>query len=123
MRQIQIKRVYDRASENDGFRILVDRLWPRGIKKENLKMDYWAKELAPSTPLRKWFHENLDGNWDEFTQKYKYELLHSQISPELFSILKNQDIVTLLTAVKDDKHNYIHILKDYLEILDCYSKQ
>lgn len=63
MTEIKIKRVYEDPSDTDGYRVLVDRLWPRGMKKEHLKYDYWAKELTPSSDLRKWFHDDVPGHW------------------------------------------------------------
>ena len=70
MTKIKIKRVYEDTSDTDGYRVLVDRLWPRGMKKEHLKYDYWAKELTPSSDLRKWFHDDVPGHWKEFAEMY-----------------------------------------------------
>ena len=70
MTEIKIKRVYEDPSDTDGYRVLVDRLWPRGMKKEHLKYDYWAKELTPSSDLRKWFHDDVPGHWKEFAEMY-----------------------------------------------------
>ena len=66
MVQVRIKRVYEDFSETDGYRVLVDKLWPRGIKKEWLKYDYWAKDITPSAALRRWFHEDIPGHWGDF---------------------------------------------------------
>ena len=66
MVQVRIKRVYEDFSETDGYRVLVDKLWPRGIKKEWLKYDYWAKDITPSAALRRWFHEDIPGHWNDF---------------------------------------------------------
>lgn len=66
MTQVNIKRVYDEPSEQDGYRVLVDRLWPRGMKREYLKYDYWAKEVTPSNDLRKWFHADIEKRWGGF---------------------------------------------------------
>lgn len=66
MTQVNIKRVYDEPSEQDGYRVLVDRLWPRGMKREYLKYDYWAKEVTPSNDLRKWFHADIEKRWGDF---------------------------------------------------------
>mgnify|MGYP003597596918 FL=1 len=74
---IRSKRIYDEVSDADGKRILVDRLWPRGIKKENAQIDWWAKEITPSNELRKWYHEDIENRWEEFQQKYQTELQSS----------------------------------------------
>jgi len=70
MTQVNIKRVYDEPSEQDGYRVLVDRLWPRGMKREYLKYDYWAKEVTPSNDLRKWFHADIEKRWGTFADMY-----------------------------------------------------
>ena len=77
MTLIQIKRVYEPEEQSDGYRVLVDKLWPRGIKKESLHYDYWAKEITPSTELRQWYHQNEEKNWEEFRQRYLLELNES----------------------------------------------
>lgn len=115
MTKIQLKRVYDKAASSDGFRILVDRLWPRGIKKENLEYDLWAKEVAPSAELRKWFHENPTQEWDEFKQKYLVELKSSQAAKELAETIKKHKTVTLIYALKNTEQNNAIVLKEYLE--------
>lgn len=74
MVQVRIKRVYEDFSETDGYRVLVDKLWPRGIKKEWLKYDYWAKDITPSAALRRWFHEDIPGHWNDFVVMYQKEL-------------------------------------------------
>ncbi len=74
MIQVRIKRVYEDFSETDGYRVLVDKLWPRGMKKEWLKYDYWAKDITPSSTLRKWFHEDIPGHWEDFVMQYQKEL-------------------------------------------------
>lgn len=115
MVQVRIKRVYDDYSEADGYRVLVDKLWPRGIRKEWLKYDYWAKGVTPSTALRKWFHEDSEGHWNEFVELYQKEL---EASPEVADFLlhiKPYPVVTLLYASKEPVHNHARILRDYLE--------
>jgi uncharacterized protein YeaO (DUF488 family) len=74
---IQVKRIYDSVTEDDGYRVLIDRLWPRGFSKEDAKVDLWMKEIAPSTELRKWFHHDPD-KWMEFQQRYKDELVNKK---------------------------------------------
>ena len=114
MPHIQIKRVYDTADPTDGYRILVDRLWPRGIRKDALPYDLWAKDLTPSTPLRQWFHEAPDERWLEFRRRYRLELAAAPSMSELISRIQPYDTVTLLYAAKDSAHNHALILQDYL---------
>lgn len=117
---IYLKRIYDESSEDDGVRILVDRLWPRGISKEKANLDEWLKEIAPSTELRKEF--NHDPNkFPDFKQKYKEELkLEKQREQlkELMEIVKDYSNVTLLYAAKDEKYNQAVVLKEVLEGMD-----
>lgn len=110
---IQIKRIYDDVSGDDGKRILVDRLWSRGISKENAHLDLWLKEIAPSTELRKWFHAESVEHWDEFKQRYLKELATNPAVKELLKIVSHHK-VTLLYSAKDVEHNHAIILKEYL---------
>ncbi|MCU0372199.1 MAG: DUF488 domain-containing protein [Ignavibacteria bacterium] len=111
--ELKIKRVYETPSANDGTRILVDRLWPRGISREKGKIDIWLKEIAPSNELRKWY--GMDpGKWEEFKMKYTAEL---EKLDEPVSILREEIIkgtVTLLYAKKDSLHNHAQILKEFM---------
>ncbi len=111
---IHTKRIYDESAENDGKRILVDRLWPRGIKKENAKIDLWPKEITPSTELRKWYHEDIENRWHEFQQRYKREL--KCVQPQLVELkhLAENEQVTLLTAAKNEGHNHVTVLIEVL---------
>mgnify|MGYP003623569938 CR=1 FL=1 len=115
MIQIQAKRVYENEDKSDGFRILVDRLWPRGIKKENLHYDLWEKEIAPSTQLRQWFHSDETKNWDEFRKKYIQELDDNPETETFVRTVKNHKKVTLLYALNNTEQNHADILKEYLE--------
>lgn len=115
MTQVKLKRVYEDYNENDGYRILVDRLWPRGMKKEHLHFDLWAKEITPSSDLRKWFHENPENNWELFSSKYKKELKESESVKEFIENIKKYPVVTLLYASKSENHNHAIILKDFIE--------
>ena len=113
---IQIKRIYEPASPADGKRILVDRLWPRGISKESAQIDLWPKELTPSTELRRWFHQDdaMESRWDEFTTRYLIELeTQSQAITALRELLKNQSL-TLLTAAKNMQQNHATFLREIL---------
>ncbi len=111
---IQIKRVYEAADPADGFRILVDRLWPRGIRKDALPYDLWPKDLTPSPALRRWFHEDPDGRWAEFSQRYQSELATAPSVDEVISRIRPYDTVTLLSAAKATDHNHALILRDFL---------
>ena len=111
---IQIKRVYEPYAKQDGFRILVDRLWPRGIKKENAHIDIWLKEVAPSTALRKWFHQERE-NWQEFVKKYKQELRNNDALTELRQLVKEHKKVTLLYGAKDEGHNHAQVLMKLID--------
>jgi uncharacterized protein YeaO (DUF488 family) len=110
---IQVKRVYEEASSRDGCRVLVDALWPRGIKKEDLKMNSWCKELAPSAELRKQFHKQPD-SWSDFRQHYLKELkYHSADVEKLFELAKGRTL-TLLYGSRDTEHNNAVVLRDFL---------
>ena len=111
---IKIKRVYDDISQQDGKRVLVDGVWPRGIKKEDLEHDEWMKDIAPSTDLRKWFDHDAD-KWNEFKKKYKKEL--KDYKEDLKQLKKDSDghNVTLLFAAKDEEHNQAVVIKEYVE--------
>ena len=115
MTQIKIKRVYEPEEENDGYRVLADRLWPRGISKENLHYDLWAKDITPSATLRQWYHRDEVGHWDEFRKKYRKELEDSSAVKEFIDGVKSQEVVTLLYASKNAEENHALILQDFLE--------
>src|SRR5512144_1502269 len=108
----QIKRAYEPPSPEDGTRVLVDRLWPRGISKDKLKLDAWTKELAPSNELRKWFHHDVD-NWSEFEKRYFKEL--SQQAEKVDELRKQakRHTVTLVYGARDETHNNAMALKKY----------
>lgn len=114
MATIKIKRAYEPAEKSDGFRILVDRLWPRGIPKEEAHLGAWLKEIAPSNQLRKWFNHDTD-RWEEFREKYSTELQLSQAKEELLEQVKKHTTITLIYAAKDEQHNQAVVLKEYLE--------
>ena len=119
---IRLKRAYDAPDPADGQRVLADRLWPRGLAKVKAHIDFWAKDVTPSTPLRKWFHEHPE-QFDEFRQRFLAELAtldadHNAMLDELRTRLA-QGPVTLLTAahrLEDDAaHTHLHVLRDFLE--------
>lgn len=113
---IQLKRAYDPVEDTDGYRILVDRLWPRGVSKEKLKLDDWFKEIAPSDELRNWFDHDSE-KFEEFKQRYYAELDSNESTQieELISICQSHDTVTLIFAAKDRGHNNAVALKEYLK--------
>ncbi len=110
---IQLKRAYDRASSKDGRRFLVERLWPRGVKKSQLRMDAWFKEVAPSTALRQWFSHD-PGKWDEFRRRYFAELDERPEAWEHLLQAARRGRVTLLYSSHDQEHNNAVALRDYL---------
>lgn len=110
---IKIKRIYEEAEESDGFRILVDRLWARGLSKDRAKVDLWLKDIAPSDKLRKWFAHDPE-KWDEFRRRYSEELKDKKEMMALI-IEKARGKVSLLYSAKDEKHNNAAVLKEYIE--------
>lgn len=113
---IAIKRAYEDVSPSDGLRVLVDRLWPRGVKKTEARIDHWLKNLAPSDELRKWFHAN--GNWPMFKKRYFKELSSPEASADLemlYRLLNDHSQVTLVYASADAQHNNAVALKELLE--------
>jgi uncharacterized protein YeaO (DUF488 family) len=113
---LQLKRVYDERNERDGARFLVERLWPRGIRKSALADAQWLKDVAPSTELRKWFHHDPE-RWNEFRRRYFAELKHRKdpLSPILEAARKGT--VTLLYSSHDSEHNNAVALKEFLQHL------
>src|SRR5579875_3364190 len=111
---VRIKRAYEKPSPQDGARYLVDRLWPRSVTKAALKLDGWVKEVAPSTPLRRWFAHD-PAKWQEFRRKYFQELdRHSDLLAPLAAAVQ-KGTVTLIYAARDTEHNNAVALKEYLE--------
>jgi len=111
---VKIKRIYDGVDDNDGIRILVDRLWPRGISKEKANLDYWLKEIAPSDELRKYFNHD-PRKYNEFKKSYILELRDGKALEayhKLKNILETNDNVTLLYAAKDEINNNAQVLKE-----------
>ena len=113
MKTIRIKRIYDEASEDDGYRILVDRLWPRGITKIKAKLDEWDKEIAPSSELRKWFDHKAD-RFEEFSTLYREELLAKENELTRLRTIAKTEAISLLYGAKDPKINHAIVLRDVL---------
>jgi len=111
---IRIKRAYEPPSKEDGLRILVDGLWPRGLKKEALKVHEWVKAIAPSAGLRKWFG-HVVGNWKGFQRKYRAELKDNPAVKDLLEKYGHHSVITLVYSAKDEQHNQAVVLRDYLE--------
>lgn len=118
MKQIKIKRVYQAPEHTDGRRILVDRIWPRGLTKEKANIDFWAKDLAPSTELRKWYQHDPD-KWDEFKRRYFDELNKNQAALIQFQNAVGNANVTLLFSSRETKLNNARALKTYLVSRRC----
>ena len=111
---LKTKRVYEPAEASDGIRFLVERLWPRGIKKEELKMETWLKDAAPSPALRKWFGHDPD-KWDEFQRRYRAELESNPDAWQPILQAAKQGNVTLLYSARDTEHNSAVLLKEFVE--------
>jgi uncharacterized protein YeaO (DUF488 family) len=110
---VKIKRVYQEAEPADGRRILVDRLWPRGVSKDAARVDWWLKEIAPSNELRRWFAHD-PSKWEEFQAHYRAELEARQPQLDELRALAARETVTLLYAAKDQEHNNAVLLKELL---------
>jgi uncharacterized protein YeaO (DUF488 family) len=110
---IKIKRIYEEYSGDDGYRILVDRLWPRGVSKEKAHIDLWLKDVAPSTELRKWFGHD-PAKWADFKKKYIVELKVNPAFITLKNVLKKEKNITLLYGARDTEHNEARVIQSYL---------
>ncbi len=111
---IKIKRIYEKADSGDGFRVLVDRLWPRGVSKEKAGLDLWLKDIGPTNNLRKWFGHKPE-KFNEFCEKYLIELASNPAAHELKDLVKKHKTITLLYSAKDEEHNQAVVLRDFLE--------
>lgn len=110
---IHLKRAYVAPGNKDGCRVLVDRIWPRGIKKDDLDLDHWLKEIAPSAELRKWFGHR-DERWEDFRRKYREELDQHSDEVDFLRNLCDKKTVTLVYAARDEDHNNAVVIKEYL---------
>lgn len=111
-----IKRIYDEPSAGDGYRVLVDRLWPRGISKERANLDLWFKDVAPSPELRVWFDHD-PAKFEEFSARYQDELSRNPAVDQLRELAKQQGTVTLLYGAKDPAINHAVVLHDFLKVV------
>ena len=114
MTQYQLKRAYEPASDSDGFRIYIDRLWPRGLSHETFHYDLWDKDIAPSTDLREWFHQDPENRWGQFEEKYTSELKANPSFAALKKLLETKPRVTLLYSSHDTEHNNAVVVLDAL---------
>lgn len=111
---IVLKRAYEPESPDDGFRVYIDRLWPRGRSHENFHYDLWDKDIAPATELREWFHADPEDRWQEFESQYAEELKGSEAFEKLREIIADKPKVTLLYSSHDEKHNNAVVVRDCL---------
>ena len=112
--RFRLKRIYEDPGAEDGVRVLVDRLWPRGVSKERAQLDIWLRDIAPSNELRKWFGHD-PAKWDEFRSRYCQELGQNPAAVEKLRDLARGKTVTLLFGAKDEVHNEAVVLRDYLK--------
>ena len=115
MAAVALKRVYEPAEPEDGTRVLVDRLWPRGLRKDKADLDLWAKDIAPSNALRRWFAHKPE-RWEEFDKRYRAELAAPEAQPQVEALraMSRKGRVTLLYAARDESMNNAVVLRDYL---------
>jgi uncharacterized protein YeaO (DUF488 family) len=111
---VRLKRVYDQPSSADGTRVLVDRLWPRGLSRQDVAADLWLREAAPSAPLRRWFGHDAS-RWDQFARRYRDELERQPEVLELLEDLRRRAPVTLIFGARDPDHNNAVVLRQILE--------
>lgn len=112
---IKLKRAYDPESPDDGFRVYIDRLWPRGLSHETFHYDLWDKDFSPSTELREWFHEDPQNRWTGFEEKYKTELKGNPAFESFKKFISTKPVVTLLYSSHDELHNNAVVVKEMLE--------
>lgn len=115
MTEFQLKRAYEAPSPRDGYRVYIDRLWPRGLSHADFPYDLWDKDIAPSTELREWFHADPADRWQQFEQKYTAELKASPSMAALAKLLYTKPKVTLLFSSHDTEHNNAVVVYDYLK--------
>ena len=115
---IRLKRAYEAPSRSDGYRVLVERLWPRGLKKIEAKIDLWLKDVAPSTELRRWFGHDPK-KWDEFRQRYRKELKQKDEAINLLMSKAKAGTITLIYAARDEDHNGALVLQQFLQGVDA----
>ncbi|MET8882457.1 DUF488 domain-containing protein [Streptomyces rubiginosohelvolus] len=115
---VRVRRAYDPVEDGDGTRVLVDRLWPRGVSKERAAVDVWLKDLTPSDELRSWYHHDRTGRREEFVERYRAELddtAHTEAAERLVGLVRDGGPVTLITAAKDVADSHVPVLVDHLK--------
>ncbi|MBK3560068.1 DUF488 family protein [Streptomyces sp. MBT56] len=115
---VRVRRAYDPVEDGDGTRVLVDRLWPRGVSKERAAVDVWLKDLTPSNELRSWYHHDRTGRHAEFVGRYRAELddtAHTEGVERLAGLVRDGGPVTLITAAKDVADSHVPVLVDHLK--------
>lgn len=122
MTKFVVKRIYEPVAEGDGYRVLLDRLWPRGVSKERAALDEWAKELAPSNELRKWFGHEPE-KFDEFSKRYIAELENNPLLVATLTSWREHPTVTLLYGARDESANEAIVMRDYLVHLPLIDKK
>jgi uncharacterized protein YeaO (DUF488 family) len=121
--EIELKRIYDPPAPDDGYRILVDRLWPRGVSKTHAELSLWLKTIAPSTELREWFGHS-PARWQEFRQRYRAELENQEEALAIiYDEVKKHPKITFLYSAKDKQHNNAVVLLEYINDNGCCVKQ
>jgi uncharacterized protein YeaO (DUF488 family) len=110
---IKLKRAYDPPEPSDGLRVLVDRLWPRGLRKDQLAVDHWLRDVAPSPDLRRWYSHD-PAKWREFSERYRAELQANPALDQLAELCRNHPVVTLVYAARDTAHAHAQVLLDLL---------
>lgn len=113
--ELQVKRAYAAAAAGDGFRVYVDRLWPRGLSRANFKYDLWAKDVAPSAALRRWFHEDPESRREEFARRYRQELAANPAVNALWERIEGLPRVTFLYSSRDREHNNALVLLKFIK--------
>ncbi|MGW3584166.1 DUF488 domain-containing protein [Streptomyces rubiginosohelvolus] len=115
---VRVRRAYDPVEDGDGTRVLVDRLWPRGVSKERAAVDVWLKDLTPSNELRSWYHHDRTARHEEFVERYRAELddtVHTEAVERLVGLVRDGGPVTLVTAAKDVADSHVPVLVDHLK--------
>lgn len=115
MTTLKLKRAYEPESPEDGYRVYIDRLWPRGLSHETFHYDWWDKEISPSPELRTWFHEDPDERWPEFVKRYSAELESNPAFKTLKEQIDGKPVVTLLYSSHDETHNNAVVVESLLE--------
>lgn len=116
--RIRVKRVYEKTEQSDGARVLIDRLWPRGVRKQDARIDAWMKEITPSTKLRQWLHKDPTTRWNEFSKRYGAELAARREQLDVLRSFAMGKGLTLVTAAKDIEHSHVPVLLKRVETVE-----